>query len=323
MKGSSKKYRPHRTHKTSFFKTLLRGLGIGKKRHHKSISKSDVSQVVVLPQNKKRHKARHKHRPFYFITRLFKKRPPRISKSSLMFKQESEHQLTSVPGEDKSKEVHHAKKPVMSIRQMAVYIFNSMMLFLISYIVAYITYQLAVIIAASFFGIDSVLYYYEVFFPIGNYGALWTRYNIIMITISGPLVSLILGFVYFRLFLRRKGIGPMAKLFFWWLSFHSFSMFFGAYVAGVITVQGFGFATGWLYLPVFIKFLVALVSLFVLMAIGYYATSSLLETSNSYKRISGKNRGYFILTQALVPWLLGSLILLLIKIPDKNPQQAV
>ncbi len=381
MKWFTKKYRPHRAHKRGFFfKTLLRSLGIGKKRHHKHISKSGVSPVVVQPQQKKHHKSKHKHRGFYFIMRLFKRRPHRKSRSSYTIIQELERHPIPVPREGKYNEFGHekpsgrrsgkhkrtarpsknyekreglkirwtrawqnafyflnlrsqpydsfmrdpndinAKKQVMPIRKIAVYIFNSTVLFLISYIVAYITYQLIVIFVASFFGIDSVLYYYEVLFPIGNYGSLWTRFNIIMITISGPLVSLILGLVYFRFFLRREGIGPMAKLFFWWLSFHSFSMFFGAYVAGVITVQGFGFATGWLFLPVFIKFLVALGSLFVLMVIGYYATKPLLETSNSLRHIIRGNRGYFILTQAVVPWFLGSLILFLIKIPDKNPQ---
>jgi hypothetical protein len=56
------------------------------------------------------------------------------------------------------------------------------------------------------------------------------------------------------------------------------------------------------------------------MVIGYYATKPLLETSNSVQRINRENRKYFIFIQALVPWMLGSLILIFIKIPDKDPQ---
>jgi len=209
---------------------------------------------------------------------------------------------------------------LLRVRQYVVYIFNSTVIFLITYIIAYLTYQFTVIIVASFFGIDSVLYYYELMFPIGNFSSLWTAFNIILITISGPLVSLIMGMVYYRFFMPKEGFSPLAKLFFLWLSFHSFNMFFGAYVAGVITDQGFGYVVNWLYLRFIVKFAIAMISLFILMVIGYHATRSLLETANSLQRISRENRAYFILTQALVPWLIGSIILLLIKIPNKDPQ---
>ncbi len=214
----------------------------------------------------------------------------------------------------------YANKKLMTIRQFIVYIFNSTVLFLITYIIAFLTYQLTVIFVASFFGIDSVLYYYEVFFPIGNYNTLWTRFNIIMITLSGPLISLIAGGIYYKFFLPRDVFGPVTKLFFLWLTFHSFNMFFGAYIAGFITEQGFGYVINWLYLRFMIKLTLVMLSLFVMMVIGYYATKPLLETSNSYQRINQENRKYFILTQALVPWILGSLILILIKIPNRNPQ---
>jgi len=223
---------------------------------------------------------------------------------------------------------HHSKhstniladQQLMTLRQFAVYLFNSTVLFLITYIIAYITYQLSVIFISSMFEIDSVLYYYEVMFPIGNASALWTRFNILLITISGPLVSLIMGAVYYRFLLPKKNFGPVARLFFLWLSFHSFNMFFGAYLAGFITDQGFGYVINWLYLGFFVQLALAMLSLFAMMVIGYYATKPLLETSNSYQRISHRNRKYFILTQLLVPWVIGGLILILIKIPNKDPQ---
>jgi hypothetical protein len=129
-----------------------------------------------------------------------------------------------------------------------------------------------------------------------------------------------MGLVYYKLFLPKDGFGPVARLFFLWLSFHSFNMFFGAYVAGVITDQGFGYVANWLFLGVIIKLTIALLSVFTLMVIGYFATKPLLETSNSSQRVSKNNRPYFILNQALIPWLIGGFILVLIKIPDKQPQ---
>jgi hypothetical protein len=118
----------------------------------------------------------------------------------------------------------------------------------------------------------------------------------------------------------NEAYGPVTKLFFLWLAFHSFNMFFGAYVAGFITDQGFGYVVNWLYLRFAIRFALVMLSLLVMMIIGYFTTKTLLETSNSVQRINKHNKPYFILTQALIPWILGSAILVLIKIPDKDPQ---
>lgn len=62
----------------------------------------------------------------------------------------------------------HEDTQIMRIQRYMVYAFNSIILYIIAYITAYLIYQLAVILTASFFDIDSVLYYYEVMFPIGN-----------------------------------------------------------------------------------------------------------------------------------------------------------
>ena len=381
MKRISKKHKSHGKHKYSFLKIFFRSIGIGKKKHRSHTSGTgSIGQEISQPKPKKQRKP--KHRQFYFITRLFKKRHHRKSKSKLnelvhdehkqpsyatsaekhriefgqhkpptkskakykrAIKSKNRHEkrrqlklkwrrtwqdtlyflnLRSLPYDpfSRSKVSVQNKQQLMTLRQFAVYIFNSTVLFIITYIIAYLTYQFAVIFVSSFWGIDSVLYYYEVMFPIGNASPLWSKHNIILITISGPIVSLIMGMIYYKVFLPRDVFGPVTKLFFLWLSFHSFNLFFGAYVAGFITDQGFGYVVNWLYLRFFIKLALVMLSLFVMMVIGYYATKPLLETSNSLQRVSRENRGYFILTQMIVPWILGGLILILIKIPNNDPQ---
>ena len=362
MKRYSSGHKSHHKRKRSFLESLLRKIGIGKKKTRKSRSKRktvslslfkgltkkkpsresrsvnyykreiDSDQLASNPEgnsekvlhNTPSHKSKSKYK------RAIKQTKWRERRKRLKLKWTKNWQDTLYflnlrrqpfdPFSKKDHRIQDKKARIMTLRQFAVYIFNSTVLFLIAYVVAYLTYQLTVIFVASFYGIDGVLYYYEVFFPIGNGSPLWTPFNIILITLSGPIVSLILGLVYYKLFLPRDGFGPVTRLFFLWLSFHSFNMFFGAYAAGTITDQGFGYVANWLHLPVVIKFALAMISLFVLMVIGYNATKPLLETSNSYHRVNSKNRNYFILNQAIIPWILGGVILILIKIPNKNPQ---
>jgi hypothetical protein len=340
MEGNSSLPKSHRKHKRSFLKSLLRKVGIGRKKYHRasrsgSLYKRDIETSGELASNTanqsretfhKKPSRKNKNK----IKRSIKKRDRREKRKRLKLKWVQKWQNTLFylnlreqpfdPFGKKEVSSQGSKSKVMTIRHFAVYVFNSTVLFLITYVIALLTYQFAVIFAASFFSIDSVLYYYEVFFPIGNSSPLWTPHNIIFITLSGPMVSLIMGLVYYKLLLPKDGFSPVARLFFLWLSFHSFNLFFGAYVAGVITDQGFGYVVNWLYLGVIIKFTVAIFSLFALMVIGFYATKPLLETSNSSHRVSKKNRPYFILNQALIPWFIGGLILVLIKIPDKHPQ---
>ncbi len=201
------------------------------------------------------------------------------------------------------------------------YVFNSTILYVLAYLLVYLSYQLAVIITAGNFGIDSVLYYYEVMFPVGNNSPLWTDFSIIAITLSGPLISLLLGILYYRYFLKkRQPANRMVKLFLIWLSFHSFNMFLGAWTAGIITDQGFGYVANWLYLPTAAKFFLSLVFVFLMAFIGFKSTQAFLETANSSARIRKSNRPWFILSQAVLPWLIGTGILLAIKIPNATPQ---
>lgn len=213
----------------------------------------------------------------------------------------------------------HEDTQIMRIQRYMVYAFNSIILYIIAYITAYLIYQLAVIFTASFFDIDSVLYYYEVMFPIGNASPKWNQWNIITITLAGPLVSLLGGILWYRV-LMRKARHPIMKLFYLWLSFHSFNMFFGGFVAGVITDQGFGYVANWLYMGIALKMLFSLIALGIMAYIGWRAARHVLATSNSPQRINRKNRPYFILNQTILPWLIGSAIMLWIKIPNKMPQ---
>ncbi|MCD4734724.1 MAG: hypothetical protein K8R53_01650 [Bacteroidales bacterium] len=204
-----------------------------------------------------------------------------------------------------------------SKKSYLLYTLNSTVLYMLAYLGVYLVYQFTVLIMASFWGLDSVLFYYDLAF--NDLSPRWNRLNIIFITISGPLVALFLGMLFNMVFAKRENSRVLLKLFYLWIAFHGFNMFFGAFSSGVSFDEGFGYVASWLYMNVFWKIFFSLIFLFLMGIIGYYSTSKFLETSNSSHRVKKENRGIFILSQVILPWFLGGLIIFLIRIPNNMP----
>jgi len=194
------------------------------------------------------------------------------------------------------------------------YIFNSTLIFIVSYILVYFIYQLTVILSASLFNIDSILYYFTLDFD--DLSPLWSRLNIIFITFSGPFISLVIGLFFFNYLFKLKRFKSLQKLFILWISLHAFNHFAGALILGIVTTDGFGYVVEWLYLGIVFKFILIFIAFFILIIIGYQSTSKFLSTSNSLERVKVGVRNTFLFNQAFLPWLLGSLILLIIRIPN-------
>jgi hypothetical protein len=202
------------------------------------------------------------------------------------------------------------------------FMINSTVLFLITYILAYVTYQAVVMFTASRFGINSVLYFYEVAFPIGNNSSLWdinSGFNIILITFAGPFISVILGVFYLLLYVRKEKTKGLGKLFVLWLSYHSLNFFLGAFVGGVITQQGFGYVIEWLFMATFLKFGLSIVFIFSMGLVGYLHTIYFLESSNSLYWTQKHKKNWLVLFGGIIPWAISSIILFIIKYPVVIP----
>lgn len=201
-----------------------------------------------------------------------------------------------------------------SVLNSVLHILNSTFSFLVAYVIIYMLYQFAVMLAASFEEIYGVLYYYKLDF--NDHSSNWTVLNIIAVTFAGPLVSLIAGlYVYNSLFFKAKSFHHL-RLFYYWLGILGLAFFFAAFISGVITNKGFGFVPLWLFWNDFTKFFFALIALVSLILIGYYSASRLQATSNNSFRIQKENRALFFAHQSLIPYLLGTTIILLVKMPN-------
>jgi hypothetical protein len=253
----------------------------------------------------KRHRRENKSRTNIFKS-LYKKYFERKSRP---------YGYYTLEGADKEKlELRRQRK------RLAFFSINSAILYVLTYLIAYLTYQIAVMFAASRYGINSVLLFYEVFFPVGNYSDKWNSFNIIIITFAGPLISIIMGTIYLLLYVRKDRITGLRKLFYFWLGFHSVNFFLGAFIGGVITKQGFGYVIEWMFLPTVVKFGLSIVCLFTLGLIAFYYAIYFMESSGSFFWTKKSNRMIYLLFSGFIPWVAGTLFIFLLKFTHKIPQ---
>lgn len=199
---------------------------------------------------------------------------------------------------------------------------TSSILFIIAYFFTYFLYQLATAMMARVYHIPSVIYFFKTDFLIRSYSDLWTRENVILVSFIGPFISLILGFVLFRIFHFFKKRTGLLKLFFLWCTLHAFNMFFGAYIAGAITNKGFGLVVLWLFFQLFLNITFSFICIIFLIFIGNISAKSFIQTAHHSSYISEPNRTYFLMGQALLPYIIGNILIFCISLPDVKPYQA-
>lgn len=195
---------------------------------------------------------------------------------------------------------------------------SSAALFMVAYIFTWFIYSLTTIFVASFYNINAVMYYYEVMWPEGNAIPPWSDFIAIIVTLSGPMVSLFSAGIYFLLLKNPNWAGNQIRTLVFWLFVNSLLHFFGAFAAGVITWEGFGYVLEWIHLHTFFLFLFATLFLSVLVFIGWKYTRFILEVRPLRKH--GSSIPMILINRMVLPYLLGTLILLALKIPNGIPQ---
>lgn len=214
---------------------------------------------------------------------------------------------------DQSKKIAFFSQKSNFYRSLTIVV-NSLSIFMATYVLVYLFYWLTSMLVASWYGLDSILYYYDLKF--NDHSDLWNRFNILMVTGTPPFLCLILGTMLFRVVFKKERFVGLQKLFILWSSFHLLNHFFGAFPSGIVTSEGFGYVAAWMYMNTAFRFMFSLVSLLLLGIIGYFSAQHILETSDSLTRIKPENKTAFMFYQMTLPWLIGTMIMLLIRLPE-------
>jgi len=190
--------------------------------------------------------------------------------------------------------------------------------FILAFMLIYIIYQAITIMVASSYHIPVVWYYYQLKFPLSEFSPLYTRSALVVIFAAGPVISLMLAFVFLRLYFSTNSILLRFKLFYLWGFICGANMFFGAYIAGFFTRTEFIYTSEWLFMSNMFdieEIIFTVISLLAMGIIGSIVTPLFLLSSGSVTVIKPEVRVFFIISQVILPWLTGIVVLFLITLP--------
>lgn len=193
---------------------------------------------------------------------------------------------------------------------------NSLVLFLLSYMVIYVLSQLITVWVATTFDYKTILYYYKIYYDIES--SAWNADSVKILYSIMPLNGILLGTIFIILFSTFRNEPGNFKLFFLWGFVHGMVMFFGSLLMGTLLNKDFGWVIAYMYYRDTGKMIFSIISIFALVAIGGVIAKSFLISGNAYFNfIDKKNRKFMLTGQVIFPIITGTIILALIKIPNE------
>lgn len=228
-------------------------------------------------------------------------------------KRTSEYDAAYLADSADQKKVDRQKLTVMAMYSLATFVGCYLL-----YNVAYMTVTACV---AATFQIPTEIHYWKTVFNIPLWW--WNQPNVIFTFSSGPISCVVMGSICLRLFFIFRKTKNWIRLFFLWGYHHGFNLFFGAYVAGVISRSGFRHASNWAAIPQEIEYFIAIGALVCMFLVGFLSVKFFLQMSISQSLLENHKRNRFITAVVFFPWAFGSISIILLKSPNITYNEAL
>jgi hypothetical protein len=195
---------------------------------------------------------------------------------------------------------------------------NSLVLFLLGYLVVYVLNLFTTAISANAFDIPVMVHYYNVDYLIR--GNDWTSDAVTTVFSTGPLLALVLSITLLILYVKVAMETGIMRLLLLWMLLHSLTRFFGEILVGAIMSQGLGYVILYMFIMDTGKLIITIFAFVAMFTIGLLLTRQLLYSGNIYfNDLDSSNRFRFIWNQFLVPFFVGNILIFLFKLPEINP----
>lgn len=195
------------------------------------------------------------------------------------------------------------------------YIFlNSTFLFLVSYALINALNQFVTGFTALAFDIPVIVYHAEVDYLIRSID--WTHDSVTGVFSSGPIAMLVLTFFLVILFKAVESETGLGRLLVLWMIFQALTRFFGEILVGALLNQGFGFVILYLFFMDTGKVIITILAFVAQFTAGLVLTRFSVYTANIwFNDLRGAYRLRFLVSQFLLPFLTGMVIVTLLKLP--------
>ena len=198
---------------------------------------------------------------------------------------------------------------------------HSYFMFVGCYLVYNIGYLSVTAAVAALFQIPTEIHYFRAIFNTPLWW--WNQPNVILTFSAGPVASVFFGMICLRLFFKYRKEKGWTRLFYLWGYHHGFNLFFGSYVAGVISRSGFRHASNWAAIPMEVEYMIAIGAMVCMFLVGFLSVKFFLQMAISQSLLVNHKRNRFITALVLFPWAMGSLTIILLKSPKITYNEAL
>lgn len=191
---------------------------------------------------------------------------------------------------------------------------NSIAAFILTYLFIFYMNQVSFALTASMYSYPVTIDYATYYFHIEPYK--WTHDAVFTIFASGYVLTFIVGVLSVLAFFQTLGDAMPIKVFFLWLFLHASNFVFGGLLLGNLLTEGIGHVFNWMYLLDTPRMIISLVGFFGLLMTSLFAARLVAISSNVYfDRFNEKMSPFFITAQVIVPYIIGSVVLLVYFFP--------
>ncbi len=199
---------------------------------------------------------------------------------------------------------------------------NSIVSFATAFLMLHFLNEYSTALAASYFGLKPIMYVHSIKYSAYD---MWTPYNVKRVFLISGIMNLVLGVIFFRLFLRVKEKNKWYRVFFLWCSVVGLIMFLGKLLSvpfyefkpdppGHIA---FGVVAAYKYLGLAVKWVIAGFSMLLMIASGLFFTYQFLRNAESKDQLKkGEFRRNFIFKIILIPYLIGMAVVAATNFPN-------
>ncbi len=206
--------------------------------------------------------------------------------------------------------------------QFLVIVLNSTAYYILAYLLLYLLMQFITALVALHFDYQTIVYYYDLYYNIVT--TAWTFDSVKILYSMPSLVSIFLGVVLFIFYRWVENENGSLKMLLLWMVFLGSVYFFGSLLIGSVLDKGFGYVIMYLYYLDTERMTMVFISLFGLLVTGTILTKPFMVSGNTYfNELNEHNRPAFMYGQVLLPFLLGTGIILLAKLPEIKAYEAL
>jgi len=284
-----------RRRRRRLFKVYLRGIAKRKK-----ISKKRLEYLERLQKEEEYQRYRKKR-----IYRFIFKRNIEIIKDFLKGKGLPKKKRNSGPS---------LWKQIWYPQQMSITV-NSLLFFLLSYFFIAFFDKLSMSITSLLFDYKTVIYYYKIEFLV-DYDD-WFADSVKAIFATGPIMGFLIAFLSLIMYSIVYLETGLLKNLLLWAIFHGVNRLVMGTLVGSMIGKGFGYVVMYMYYSDTGKLIMSLLMIAISVIVGTVSTKYWIMSANSYYNYSKpNNRPLYIISQVLLPYILGNIIIYLINLPE-------